>query len=851
MVLQVDERITKPARRSWSFKPYDWPAGGWGSARSVTKSVLRERVVASGPPALMRQNKPDGFACVSCAWAKPGEPHLFEFCENGAKATTWEITTRRVEDEFFATHTLRELETWPDHDLEELGRLSKPMRWDATTDRYVPVEWDEAFAAIGRELRELQALDPKSAVFYSSGRASLEASYMYALFARLYGNNNLPDSSNMCHESTSVALPESIGVPVGTVTLEDFAETDCIFFFGQNVGSNSPRMLHDLQDASRRGVPIVTFNPLRERGLIEFINPQAPGEMLTGSATPISSQYHQVKSGGDKAALIALAKILIEADDEASRSGGKPVLDHAFIEQHTHGFGEFAAAARKADWTELEQHSGLTRGAFEAAAGVYAKAEKVIGIYGMGLTQHRHGVETVQLFVNLLLLRGNIGKPGAGICPVRGHSNVQGQRTVGISEKPELVPLDRLQEQFGFEPPREKGLNTVEACEGILKGDVRAFIGLGGNFVRAIPERGLMEPAWRKLRLTVQVATKLNRSHLIHGEVMYLLPCLGRTELDEQASGPQAVTVEDSTSCIHGSLGLQPPASSHLLSEIAIVARLAKATLPPNPKIDWDAWTADYGLVRDAIAESYPKDFYDFNGRMWQPGGFHRNLPARHREWKTKTGKANFVTPTGLDADPDTPWGDPQVLRLITLRSNDQFNTTIYGYNDRFRGVHGTRMVVLMHRNDIDRLRLREGDTVKLVTAADDGVERELRGLTIIAYDIPQGCIGGYYPECNVLVPLWHHAERAKVPAAKAVPVRVFADAGNTIAQIGVLSQLGTRGAMADAAADVGKAGTLARRGLAHGICRHPIGAGLIAGVTLAIVARAIGRRVGRWNAVD
>lgn len=774
MAAEIDQTAAKPKRqRRGLAKRYDAPAGGWGSVKSLARALTRERVLASGPAVLMRQNKPDGFACVSCAWAKPADPHLFEFCENGAKATTWEITSRRVGDEFFAAHTLRELEGWRDHELEELGRLTRPMRWDAATDKYVPVEWDEAFRAIGRELK---TLDPKSVVLYASGRASLETSYMYQLFARLYGTNNLPDSSNMCHESTSVALPESIGVPVGTVTLDDFAETDCIFFFGQNVGSNSPRMLHDLQDAKRRGISIVTFNPLKERGLIEFTNPQAPGEMLTGSSTPISSQYHQVKAGGDIAALFGLCKALIAADDKAKEQRRPAVLDNVFINQHTHGFGEFATAVRGYEWPELEKRSGLTRIALEAAATVYARADKVIGIYGMGLTQHRLGVETVQLLMNFLLLRGNIGKPGAGICPVRGHSNVQGQRTVGITEKPELVPLDKLAKQFGFKPPRDKGLNTVEACEGILKGEVRGFIGLGGNFVRAIPERALMEPAWRKLRLTVQIATKLNRSHLIHGEVTYLLPCLGRIEADQQATGPQSVTVEDSTSCIHGSLGMQPPASVHLLSEPAIVAGLAKATLPPNPKLDWDAWVGDYALVRDAIAETYPENFHDFNERMWQPGGFHRHLPARHREWKTKTGKANFIVPKGLETDPDAVPESRDVLRLITLRSNDQFNTTIYGYRDRFRGIEGTRMVVLMNRNDIARLELHEGQRVVLVTAADDGVDRRLAGLTIVAYDIPEGCCGGYYPECNVLVPLWHHAERAKVPAAKSVPVRIVAD---------------------------------------------------------------------------
>ncbi len=752
------------------YKHYDGPAGGWGSVKSLGEVLTRERALAGGSVALLRQNKPDGFACVSCAWAKPAQPHPFEFCENGAKATAWEITSRRAGPEFFERHTLAELETWPDYDLEEAGRLTHPMRWDAASDRYLPVSWDDAFAEIGRELK---ALNPTSAVFYASGRASLETSYMYGLFARLYGNNNLPDSSNMCHETTSVALPKSIGVPVGTVILDDFEKTDCIFFFGQNVGSNSPRMLHDLQNASRRGVPIVTFNPLKEPGLVEFINPQAPVEMVTLSTTRISSQYHQVKAGGDLAALTGICKALLALDDQAGSSGGRPVFDYHFIAEHTAGFDHFAAFLHDATWPDIEEHAGLPRAALEKAAATYAQADKVIAIYGMGLTQHRRGVETVQMVVNLLLLRGNIGVPGAGICPVRGHSNVQGQRTVGISEKPELVPLDKIAQQFRFEPPREKGLNTVEACEAIIAGDVRAFIGLGGNFVRAIPERAAMEEAWRKLRLTVQIATKLNRSHVMHGDVAFLLPCLGRLETDLQASGPQSVAVEDSTACIHGSLGMAPPASAHLLSEPRIVAELAKSTVGDRGAIDWDTWVADYSKVRDAIAETYPADFHDFNARMFKPGGFHRNIAARRREWKTENKKANFITPrASLAEDPDAPERGKDVLRLTTVRSNDQFNTTIYGYNDRFRGVDGTRMVIFMNPVDIERLGLMEGDEVSLKTDCDDR-DRIVEGFRVTPYDIPRGCVAGYYPECNPLIPLWHHAEGSKVPAAKSIPVRI------------------------------------------------------------------------------
>jgi molybdopterin-dependent oxidoreductase alpha subunit len=754
--------------RTPNIHAFEGPAGGWGSLRSIARRMAADGNPVSASLVLAYQNKPRGFACPSCAWAKPAKPHPFEFCENGAKATIWELTNARATPEFFARHAVTELESWSDHDLEAAGRLTHPLRYDPMTDRYLPVSWVAAFAEIGRELR---AFDPHEVVLYASGRASLEASYLYQLFARMLGTNNLPDSSNMCHESTSVALPKSIGVPVGTVTLDDFQHTDAIFFFGQNPGSNSPRMLHDLQDARQRGVPIVTFNPLREPGLLSFTNPQRPIEMLGGIETRISTQYHQVKAGGDLAAIMGMCKALIARDDAAGNSGA-PVLDREFIAEHTRGFDTFANDARGWSWEALERRSGLTRNAMEAAAAVYSEAKAAIGIYGMGLTQHREGVANVRMLVNLLLMRGNVGKRGAGVLPVRGHSNVQGQRTVGITEKPELVPLDRLARQFDFEPPRWEGLATVDACQAMINGKVRAFVGLGGNFLRAVPERAAMENAWRKLRLTVQVATKLNRSQVVRGEIAYILPCIGRTEIDRQASGVQTVSVEDSTACIHASRGMRSPPGPDVRSEVAIVAGLAKATLPPNPKADWDGWAADYRLIRGAIAETYP-EFHDMEHRMREPGGFHRHLPARHREWHTATGKANFFTPESVEADPDMPAAGPDVLHLITLRSNNQFNTTVYGDRDRFRDVSG-RMVVLMHRNDIDRLGLIENGTVTLSTVSDDGVRRELGGLTVLSYDIPEGCIGGYYPECNVLIPLWHHAKESKVPAAKSVPVRVL-----------------------------------------------------------------------------
>ena len=750
---------------------YRRPAGGWGSVRGMARIAEKERNGPSLLKSLMEQNKPHGFACTGCAWHKPPDHHSFEFCENGAKATMWEATTRRCTPEFFAGHTVTELRGWKDHDLEQTGRLTHPLRYDTGSDRYLPCSWDEAFMAIGAELR---ALDPKSVIFYASGRASLETSYCYALFARLYGTNNLPDSSNMCHETTSVALNTVIGSPVGTTVYADFARCDAMFFFGQNTGSNSPRFLHPLQDAVRRGCRIVTFNPVREKGLETFINPQEPLAMITGAETRISCQYHQVRAGGDIAALMGMCKYVLAREEEA-RVQGRHVLDLDFIAQHTSGFDDFVAIVHAANWGDIEHESGLTRSAIEEAAQVYVEAERVIGVYGMGLTQQVHGFDNIAMFVNLLLMRGNMGREGAGICPVRGHSNVQGQRTVGISEKPELVPLDKLAGMFAFAPPRDKGMNTVEACEGLLTGKTRAFIGLGGNFVRAIPDQHVLEPAWARMRLTVQIATKLNRSHLVNGTVAYLLPCLGRTEEDMQASGPQTVTIEDSLSCIHGSVGRRTPASPYLLSEMAIVAGIAKATLPPNPKVEWQRWLGDYAIVRELIEETYPQYFKNFNDRLFQPGGFYKGNTAHERIWKTESGTAQFTVPVALSA---AGFDDaPGCLRLITMRSNDQFNTTIYGLSDRLRGIEGTRDVLLINPDEMRRQGLTAGQVVSLLGDAGDGIHREVGGLVVTPFSIPDGCVGAYYPEINPVIALSHHDVKSKTPASKAVPVRIRAQA--------------------------------------------------------------------------
>jgi len=757
--------------------PHDsGPAGGWGSMKGISQ-IFGETWPAGGAVrSLGRLNKPKGVMCVSCAWPKPANYSAFEFCENGAKATMWELTKARCTPEFWQddAHTVTALRDWKDHDLEKTGRLTHPLRYDAATDRYVAVSWEDAFAAIGTTL---QSIDRESAVFYASGHAGLEASYLYALLARTYGNNNLPQSSNMCHETTSVGLTKVIGSPVGTIVWDDLAETDAFFFFGQNPGTNSPRFLHPLKDLKDRGGKIVTFNPVIEQGLVSFVDPQSPTAMLTGKETKISDQYHQLKAGGDVAAILGLCKCVVEADDAAKAAGKAEVIDHAFVKQHTTGFDDFIQSCRDVSWSEIEQESGLTEAALRDAGQVYIAAEKVIGVYGMGLTQHTHGALNIAMLVNLLLLRGNIGKPGAGCCPVRGHSNVQGQRTVGIAEKVKLVPLDKLKELFGFDPPIKDGMNIVEAVEGMFAGKVRAFVSLGGNLVRAVPDQKRMEQAWAAQDLTVMISTKLNRSHLFPAKQAYILPCLGRFEVDEQATGNQSITTEDSFSMISASVGHTAPVSDMIKSELAIVTGIAKAAVAPSAGLKWDEWTGDYGLVRNLIEHTYPDDFRDFNARMCEAGGFYRGNGAHERIWKTPEGKAVFTTPGQLNS---LGFKDaPGRYRLITMRSNDQFNTTIYGYSDRLRGLEGSRDIVLMSPEDIEERGLHDGQSVTLVTDvdadADDGQDRRLGGLTLTAYKLPRGTIASYYPECNVLVPIGHHDQLSKTPASKSVPVRVEA----------------------------------------------------------------------------
>ena len=757
---------------------YKGPAGGWGALKSVSKALLAQDIAVKGAKTLLSANQPDGFDCPGCAWPDRNHASTFEFCENGAKAVAAEATARRTTAAFFAQHTVTELATKSDFFLEDQGRLTEPMVYDAASDKYVPIDWDAAFELMARHLNALP--DPNQAMFYTSGRASNEAAFLYQLFVREYGTNNFPDCSHMCHEPSGSAMRPQIGVGKGTVTLDDFEKADAIFIFGQNPGTNHPRMLGELRAAARRGARILSFNPLRERGLERFADPQAKLEMATMTSTQISSHYFQLRVGGDLAMVKGMMKHVVEQDDARG-----DVLDHAFIAEHTLGIEALLDDLRAESWPLLEQESGMSEAQMRTAGDVYIDADSVIACWGMGITQHQHSVATIQMINNLLLLRGNIGRPGAGSCPVRGHSNVQGDRTMGIWEKPPEALLDRLRDVFGFEPPRTPGVDVVESIKMMLAGRGKVFIALGGNFAAATPDTYETWKGLRQCDLTVHVTTKLNRSHIVHGREALILPCLGRTEIDVQAAGPQGVTVEDSMSMVHISSGINPPASEHLLSEPAIVARLAAATLGARSQTPWLWLIEDYDRIRDKI-EAVFDDFFDFNERIKKPGGFRLRNTASEREWNTASRKATFYA----HAVPlDTPVHrartrqlDKVVFTLFTTRSHDQYNTTIYGQDDRYRGVFGQRRVVFINAADIKHLGLRDGDWVDLNTAWSDGIERRADRFKLVAYDIPRGNLAAYYPETNPLVPLSSIAIAAGTPTSKSIPVILAAHvaAGST-----------------------------------------------------------------------
>ncbi|MGB3424533.1 MAG: FdhF/YdeP family oxidoreductase [Castellaniella sp.] len=742
-------------------RPYDGPAGGWGALKATAQAVRRQMDVVEAPGLLLRTNQPAGFDCPGCAWPDKEHRSTFQFCENGAKAVTWEATSKRVTPEFFQQHTVSSLLELPDFDLENFGRLTHPMAYDAATDTFQPIAWETAFARIGETLRGLES--PDEVEFYTSGRASNEAAYLFQLFARELGTNNFPDCSNMCHEATSIGLPQSIGIGKGTVSLDDFDLTDFVISIGHNPGTNHPRMMGTLHEVARRKVPIIVFNPLRERALERFADPQNVAEMATYGSTDIASSYYQVKAGGDVAALKGIMKALLALD---ARDGD--ALDHAFIAEHTLGFGALAADLAATGWPDIERESGLKRADLEQVARAYAKSTAAIVTYGMGITQHNTGTANVKLIADLLLLRGNIGKPGAGICPLRGHSNVQGNRTVGITEKPSADFLRRLEEVFGFTPPREHGHDAVQAMQAMVRGTTKALICLGGNLAVAMPDPEQCFTAMKRLRLSVHLGTKLNRSHLLVGEETYLLPVLGRTEVDLQAGGPQSVTVEDSMSMVHASAGKLKPASEFLRSEAVIVAGMARATLPAS-KVNWLELIDDYDRIRDLIERTIP-GFDDYNRRIRVPGGFRMPLPATERTWNTPSGKAMFSVFPGV-RERYEPWPD-DVLRLVTIRSHDQYNTTIYGMDDRYRGVFGRRDVLFMNAGDLAAHGLAHGDLVDIETVSSSRRLR-LENITAIEYNIARGSVAAYYPEANVLVPLDYIDKECGTPSYKSIPVRI------------------------------------------------------------------------------
>ncbi|OIK25693.1 FdhF/YdeP family oxidoreductase [Streptomyces malaysiense] len=714
---------------------------------------------------LLRVNQKDGFDCPGCAWPEPEHRHTAEFCENGAKAVAEEATLRRVTPEFFAAHPVADLAARSGYWLGQQGRLTHPMYLPEGAAHYEPVTWERAFGIIAEEIAALAS--PDEAVFYTSGRTGNEAAFLYQLFARELGTNNLPDCSNMCHESSGSALTETIGVGKGSVLLEDLYKADLIIVAGQNPGTNHPRMLSALEKAKANGAKVISVNPLPEAGLERFKNPQTPQGMLKGAA--LTDLFLQIRIGGDQALFRLLNKLILETDG---------AVDEEFVREHTHGFEEFAKAAESADWAQTLAATGLSRPKIEQALELVLASERTIVCWAMGLTQHKHSVPTIREVVNFLLLRGNIGRPGAGVCPVRGHSNVQGDRTMGIFERPAPAFLDALEREFGFAPPREHGFDVVRAIRALRDGEAKVFFAMGGNFVSASPDTEVTEAAMRRARLTVHVSTKLNRSHTVTGARALILPTLGRTERDEQASGEQFVTVEDSMGMVHASRGRLAPASTHLLSEPAIVCRLARAVLGERSVVPWEEFEKDYAAVRDRIARVVP-GFEDFNARVARPGGFALpHAPRDERRFPTATGRANF-TAAPVEC-PELPEGR---LLLQTLRSHDQYNTTIYGLDDRYRGITGGRRVVLVNAEDARSLGFAEGAYVDLVSEWRDGVERRAPGFRVVLYPTARGCAAAYYPETNVLVPLDATADTSNTPASKSVIVRLEAHAEGRLEQ--------------------------------------------------------------------
>ncbi|WP_149087490.1 FdhF/YdeP family oxidoreductase [Pseudomonas prosekii] len=754
------------------YKPYKGPAGGWGALVSVARAWLTSDNALKNLRMMLKTNKNGGFDCPGCAWGDSKEAGMVAFCENGAKAVNWEATKRRVDGAFFAKHSVSALLDQSDYWLEYQGRLTEPLSYDAETDRYKPISWEAAFALIAKHLQGLSS--PNQAEFYTSGRASNEAAYLYQLFVRAFGTNNFPDCSNMCHEASGVALAQSVGVGKGTVTFEDFEHADAIFVWGQNPGTNHPRMLEPLREAVKRGAQVVCVNPLKERGLERFQHPQHPIEMLTNGDKPTNTAYFRPALGGDMALLRGMAKFLLLWERDAQKAGTPAVFDHDFLNEHSANVLEYLGTIDDTPWEQIVEQSGLTLVEIEQAARMYAKGKNVIMCWAMGITQHRHSVATIQEIANLMLLRGNIGRPGAGLCPVRGHSNVQGDRTMGINERPPVAFLDSLERRFQFKVPRDNGHNVVEAIHAMADGRAKVFIGLGGNFAQATPDSSRTFQALSNCDLTVQISTKLNRSHLAHGKEALILPCLGRTDIDMQTEGPQAVTVEDSFSMVHASNGQLQRLSNLMRSEPAIIAGIAAATLGSKP-VDWNWLVADYSRIRDLIADTIP-GFRDFNERVKNPGGFYLGNSAGARKWNTPSGRANFranLLPKDLVHERTRATGVLPDLIMQSMRSHDQYNTTIYGLDDRYRGVKGQRDVLFVNEADIIRLGFKPGQKADIVSIWDDGRERRVKGFTLLAFDIPAGQAAAYYPEVNPLVPLESTGDGSHTPTSKFVAIRL------------------------------------------------------------------------------
>ncbi len=740
---------------------------------ALTESLrftIRETGLIRGIGDWLKVNKKDGFDCQSCAWPSPDDHrHVFEFCENGVKALTSEATTKRIGPELFREHSIADLQKQSDHWLELQGRLVHPMVKCAGATHYEAIGWDEAFALMAEELNALPTSN--AAAFYTSGRTSNEAAFLYQLFARQFGTNNLPDCSNMCHESSGAALTETIGIGKGCVTLEDFEKTDGIFILGQNPGTNHPRMMTFLERAKENGAKIVALNPMPEPGLMEGVNPNPQeyrnpvkfaAKMLFNIGTPISDLWLPVRVNGDMAAMRGIMKEMLA---EEERNPGS-IFDREFIEQYTVGFEPFVEHLRATPWADILESAGLTREQIRDAAKIAMGCKRIITCWAMGLTQHKNAVATIQEVMNFHLLGGNIGRPGAGPCPVRGHSNVQGDRTMGIWEHMNERFMEKLGLEFQFTPPKEHGTDVVETIKQMHDGKIRFFLGMGGNFLAAAPDTEYTAKAMQKCRLTAHVSTKLNRSHLITGEIALILPCLGRSELDVQETGEQFVTVEDSMGIINPSRGHAQPASEYLKSEPAIIGRLAEATLGSRSTVDWKGLVANYDRVRDHI-EHVIAGFEDFNSRIRRDVFYLPNDARDKREFHTRVGKAVFIV-----SELTKPTVGPGQYLMMTIRSHDQFNTTIYGLDDRYRGVYNGRRVIFMNPEDVKAAGLKQGEFVDL-TSHYEGEERVARHFMVAPHPIARGCTATYFPETNVLVPINSTAERSNTPTSKSVVISI------------------------------------------------------------------------------